>query len=90
MDYTLGSLKEKIQELHPEIQAGGLDLSLVYDEGSRRFVLKLAKGKDEVGAFLERTDADDCRAGKKCVNLAVQVTQMLAELADLTTPRKPG
>jgi hypothetical protein len=28
--------------------------------------------------------------GKKCLNLAVLVTQLLAELEDLITPRKPG
>ena len=43
-----------------------------------------------MGAYLDPKDADDCLAGKKCVNLAVQVTQLLAELEDLITPRKPG
>ena len=43
-----------------------------------------------MGSYLDQKDADDCLAGKKCVNLAVQVTQLSAELEDLITPRKPG
>ena len=43
-----------------------------------------------MGSYLDPKDADDCLAGKRCANLAVQVTQLLAELEDLLTPRKPG
>lgn len=90
MDYTIVGLREKILALHPEIQDYGLALGLSYDEASRRYTLKLGKGQDEVGGYLEKKDADDCMDGKKCVNLAVQLTQMIAELQDLVTPRKPG
>jgi len=40
--------------------------------------------------YLDKKDADACMAGKKCVNLAVQVAQFLAEFEDILTPRKPG
>lgn len=90
MDYTIVALREKIQALHPEIEGNGLALGLFYDEAGRRYTLKLSKGQEEVGSYLEKQDADDCMAGKKCVHLAVQLTQMIAELQDLVTPRKPG
>ncbi len=90
MDYTIAALKEKIEALHPEIGDKGLSLGLFYDEASQRYSLNLSKGLNEVGAYLEKQDADDCMAGKKCLNLAVLLTQLIAELQDLVTPRKPG
>ena len=90
MSYSIDNLKEKIREFHPEIQRTGVNLSISRDEAGKRFALKLSKAGEEVGAYLDEKDADECMAGKKCVNLAVQVTQLLAELEELITPRKPG
>ena len=67
MDYTIVDLKEKILILHPEIDAHGLALGISYDEPGQRYTLKLGKGQDEVGIFLEKKDADDCMVGKKCL-----------------------
>ncbi len=67
-----------------------MNLSIGRDEAGKRYTLKLSKAGEEVGAYLDEKDTDECMAGKKCVNLAVQVTQLLAELEDLITPRKPG
>jgi hypothetical protein len=90
MDYTIIALKDKIMEFHPEIAAKGINLTVGFDEAGNRFSLKLGKDGAEVGAFLDRKDADACMDGQKCVNLAVQVAQTLAELEDLLNPRKPG
>lgn len=90
MGYTITGLKDKILEFHPEIAAKGIDLSVSFDEASNRFALKLSKEDQELGAYLDKKDADACMDGEKCVNLAVQVAQVLAELEDLVTPRKPG
>ena len=80
----------KIHEYHPEIERNNIKLSVSWDEAGKRYALKLSKSGETVGSYLDRKDADDCLAGKKCVNLAVQVTQLSAELEDLLTPRKPG
>lgn len=88
MQYNVEDLKNKIRELHPEIGEQGLNLE-VESEGDR-YRIKLSKAGEEAGAFLERQDADECLAGKKCVNLAVTITQLRAELQDLILPRKPG
>jgi hypothetical protein len=90
MNYSIDNLKEKIREFHPEIERTGVNLSIGRDEAGKRYTLMLSKAGEEVGAYLDEKDADECIAGKKCVNLAVQVTQLLAELEDLITPRKPG
>jgi hypothetical protein len=90
MKYSTDNLKDKIREFHPELDQNGMNLTVTWDEAGKRFALKLAKAGKEVGAYLEQKDADDCLSGKKCVNLAVTVTQLSAELEDLVTPRKPG
>ena len=67
-----------------------MELSVSWDEAGKRYALKLSKSGETVGSYLDQKDANDCLAGKKCVNLAVQVTQLIAELEDLITPEEAG
>jgi hypothetical protein len=90
MNYSTDQLKEKVRGFHPEIAQNGVSLSVESDAAGKRFALKLGKAGKEAGAYLDQKDADECMTGKKCLNLAVLVTQLLAELEDLITPRKPG
>jgi hypothetical protein len=90
MNYSTDNLKDKIRQFHPEVDQKGMKLQVTWDEAAKRFALALSQAGQEVGAYLDKQDADDCMAGKKCLNLAVQVTQLIAELTDLVTPRKPG
>ena len=90
MNYSTDQLKEKIRGFHPELAQKGVSLSVDWDATGKHFALKLSKAGKEVGAYLDQKDADECMSGKKCLNLAVLVTQLLAELEDLVTPRKPG
>ena len=90
MEQHVDRVTEKIREFHPEIERNNIDLNITYDQPAARYAIKLSKSGESVGAYLDQKDADDCLSGKKCVNLAVQVTQLIAELEDLLTPRKPG
>jgi hypothetical protein len=90
MNQPISSIIAKIREFHPEIDQNNIDLIVSWDEAGKRYGLKLSKSGETVGSYLGQKDADECLAGKKCVNLAVQVTQLIAELEDLITPRKPG
>jgi hypothetical protein len=90
MNYGIDQLKVRIGVFHPELAQKGVSLSVDRDAAGKRFAFKLAKAGKEVGAYLDQKDADECMAGKKCLNLAVLVTQLLAELEDLITPRRPG
>ena len=90
MNYSTDQLKEKVRGFHPELDRNGVNLSVDWDAAGKRFALKLSKAGKEVGAYLDQKDADECMAGKKCLNLAVLVTQLLGELEDLITPRQPG
>jgi 5S rRNA maturation endonuclease (ribonuclease M5) len=90
MNYSTAQLKEKIHGFHPELAQNGVSLNVDWDAAGKRFALKLGKAGKEVGAYMDQKDADECMSGKKCINLAVLVTQLLADLEDLITPRKPG
>jgi len=90
MNYNTDQLKERIRGFHPELAQTGVDLSVDWDAAGKRAAIKLSKAGKAVGAYLDQKDADECMSGKKCLNLAVMVTQLLADLEDLITPRKPG
>jgi hypothetical protein len=88
MNQPISNVIAKIREFHPEIDRKNMDLSVSWDEAGKRYALRLSKSGE--GAYLDPKDADECLGGTKCVNLAVQVTQLIADLEDLITPRKPG
>jgi 5S rRNA maturation endonuclease (ribonuclease M5) len=90
MNYSTDQLKEKIGGFHPELAKNGVSLTVDWDVAGKRFAFKLGKAGKTVGAYLDQKYADECMSGKKCLNLAVLVTQLLADLEDLITPRKPG
>ncbi len=90
MGYTLLGLKNRIEELHPEIIQHGIVLNVSYSQEKNAYMLKLTKGRDDLVTYLNQKDADDCMDGTKCVTLSIQLTQFLADFEDLTTPRKPG
>ena len=90
MNQQISRVIAKIREFHPEIERNNMELIVSWDEAGKRYALKLSKSGEAVGSYLDPKDANDCLAGKKCANLAVQVTQLIAELEDLIMPRKPG
>jgi hypothetical protein len=81
MAYTIEALKEKIREFHPELAEKGMNLT-VTAEKEDTYLVKLDKAGEEFGFYLEKKDADDCMAGKSCVNLAVMVTECVVELEE--------
>lgn len=90
MDYTADHLKAKILEFNPELDQKGMNLDITWDAAGQRFALKLSQAGQETGTYLYQKDADDCLAGQRCLNLVVIVSQLMAQLEDLVTPRKPG
>ncbi len=90
MDYSIKGLKDKLLEFQPELAQKGFNLTASFDDQEKRFVVKLHKDGHEFTTFLEKQDADDCMAGKKCVNLAVQLTQFVTEFEERRSPSKPG
>jgi len=77
MGYTQVALEEKILEMYPEIETHDISMSLVFDSAKNTWVVKLAKGGRELTTYLEKTDADECMDGIKCVYLGVQIGQFI-------------
>lgn len=69
MEYTKEDLAKKIIEIHPEITKKGLTLDLNFEEERNSWVIGFSRGDQSRYAFLDKKDADDCMAGKKCIYL---------------------
>ncbi len=89
MSYTIEGLKDMIFELHPEIVQHALNLSVTFDKAQNAYVLKFSRGGTELKTFLDKPDADDCLAGKKCISLGLQVAEFLADFEEIAAPQKP-
>jgi hypothetical protein len=77
MGYTVVALKEKILEMYPEIEEHGINVSLVFDEQKKAYVIRFNKEGHELSTHLDKTDADECMNGVKCVHLGVQIGQFI-------------
>jgi hypothetical protein len=84
MSNQLHDLKEKILAFFPELAERAIDLDVGFDASAGKYNVKLRKSGQELGAYLEKQDAEECLAGKKCLNLAVLVTQLITDLEALT------
>lgn len=69
-------LCQKITELSPEIGACGIDIDVTHDDKKKVWVVDLKKNHHELTHHLEYADADACMAGKQCVSLALEISQL--------------
>lgn len=70
-------LEAKIKAFYPEIVANNLDMSVRFDAASQAWMVRLAKGADELETHLEAADAEGCLAGRECVHLTAQVARFI-------------
>ena len=77
MGYSVVGLKDRIQEMYPEIERHKLAMNLVLDTEKDAYVVTLRREGHELTTHLERRDADDCMNGIKCVSLGVQIEQFI-------------
>ena len=75
--YTIVALKDKIQEMYPEIREHSLSMGLDFDEQKNAYIITFKRGTEELTTHLEKKDADECMNGIKCVYLGVQVEQFI-------------
>ena len=81
MGYTVVALKDKVLEMHPELERHGVMVNLTFDPAKDAYVVRMHKGGHELTTHLERADADDCMNGVKCVSLGIQVEQFAKNFA---------
>lgn len=77
MTYTIDELKDKIQEMYPEIKKQNLSAGVIFDARKNAYLVTFKRGKETLSTQLEKKDADDCMNGIKCVYLGVQVAQFI-------------
>jgi hypothetical protein len=70
-------LCERIKSLYPELGECGVNVQVTYDGGRKAWVVDLKKDQHELKTYLEPTDADTCMEGKQCVNLTLQISQLV-------------
>lgn len=74
--YNKEELCKQIEKVFPDIGACDIDLTVDYDDEKKAWVVDLKKDNHELKTFLEENEADDCMAGKQCVSLGLQISQL--------------
>lgn len=69
MGYSQVALGDKIRDIYPEIEGGGLSLKLSFDDEKNAWVIVFEKGNHRRYAFLDKKDADSCMDGNVCMYL---------------------
>ena len=81
MGYTIVALKDKVLEMYPELKEHDVAVNVVFDPAKDAYVVRMHKGAEELTTHLERSDADDCMNGVKCVSLGIQIEQFVKNFA---------
>lgn len=76
-------LCEKIRDIYPEIGVCGIDIDVVYDDDQQRWRVDLKKEGRHLKTFLEEGDAEFCLAGKQCVGLGLEISQLVNNIDDM-------
>jgi hypothetical protein len=77
MSFTPAAIKDKITEMHPEIDKHKIIMSVDFDAAKDAYLVKLKKDKHEMTTHVEKKDAEDCLRNIKCVYLGTQIGQFV-------------
>jgi hypothetical protein len=77
MKYTNVALKEKVQEMYPDIAQHKISLGVTYNDEKKAYILKFSRGTAELVTHLDKMDADDCMNNIRCVHLGIKVGQFI-------------
>jgi hypothetical protein len=75
--FTHAALKEKIQEMYPEIGEHHLSADVDFDVSKNAYIVTFRREGEELKTLIEKKDAEDCMNNIKCVYLGVQVAQFI-------------
>jgi len=82
MKYTIVALKNKVQEMYPEIDRLKVSVGIQFVEDKDAYRISFSRGKDVLITHLGRQDADDCMNNIRCIHLGVQVAQFIRNFED--------
>lgn len=77
MSYTNVALENKVLDMYPEIRQHDIAVSLYFSEDKKAYVVKFKKDKHELETYLDKSDADECMNGLKCVHLGVKIGEFI-------------
>ncbi len=77
MGYSNVALKDKIIEMYPEIYQNNLSLGLDFNPEKDAYVITIKKQSHELSAYLDKSDADECMDGTKCIHLGLKIGEFV-------------
>lgn len=77
MGYSNVALKDKITEMYPDVVKHGISVGLDFSSEKNAFVLTFKKNTHELITYLDKSDADECMEGVKCVHLGVKIGEFV-------------
>ena len=77
MGYTKVGLEDKILDMYPGIREFNIALSLNFSEEKNSYIVKVKKDRHELETYLDKSDADECMNGVKCVRLGIKFGEFI-------------
>jgi hypothetical protein len=77
MGYTSVALEDKILDMYPEIRKHDIAVSLYFSEEKKAYVVQFKKDRHELETYIDKSDADECMDGLKCVHLGVHLGEFI-------------
>jgi len=77
MAYSNVALKDKIQEMYPEINEHNIAVGLDFNNDKDAYVVTFKKDVYELSTFIDKSDATECMDGVKCVHLGVKIGEFI-------------
>ena len=69
-------LCKKIMEIYPDIGQCEIDVNVFYNKDQKAWMVHLERDGKKLETFLEDEEINACIAGKQCVSLGVQVSEL--------------
>ena len=79
--YTGLEICNKIQSMYPGVGSCGAEISVSFNEKNKAWLVHLEKDNHTLDHYLALSDAEDCLAGKQCVALGLEISQLLHNVA---------
>ena len=77
MSYANEALAGKIVDMYPELKVHNIGVSLDFNEDNNSYTVNLHKDNHQLMTYLDKSDADECMEGMKCVHLGVKIGEFV-------------
>ena len=77
MGYSNIALKDRIISMHPQIHQHKISVGLVFDDEKSAYVVKFIKKARELTTYIDKSEADECMDGAKCIHLGMKIGEFI-------------